>query len=91
MDGAQDSGSKFQATNKRLYEAADLDTGNCERIEDNPMVKKVKVELAEVPGHDQNRGDLLVSHPKPTSTTSCNVRALRKLLEGTLGGFSGKK
>ncbi|CAK0838179.1 unnamed protein product [Prorocentrum cordatum] len=90
MGGAQGSDSKLQATIKRLHEAAGLDTGNGERLEDNPVIKKMKAELAEMQGHIKNHGDQLASIQQSTSTTSDDVRALRNLLEGGLGGNGGK-
>ena len=42
-------------------------------------------------GRVKNRGDQRASLQNTTSTTSDDVRALRNLLEGNLGGFSGKR
>ncbi|CAK0851240.1 unnamed protein product, partial [Prorocentrum cordatum] len=90
MGGAQGSDSKLQATIKRLHEAAGLDTGNGERLEDNPVIKKMKAEFAEMQGHIKNHGDQLASIQQSASTTSDDVSALRSLLEGNFGGHGGK-
>eukprot|EP00959_Pyramimonas_sp_CCMP1952_P365309 7650765-Pyramimonas_sp.AAC.1 len=47
----------------------------------------MRAEFVEMQGHVKNRSEQLVSIQQSTSTTSNDVRALRNMLEGHLGGF----
>ncbi|CAK0807973.1 unnamed protein product [Prorocentrum cordatum] len=88
MSGAQGSDSKLQHAIKRLAEAAGLAANSTSDLEDNPVIERMRSELAATQPEITGRSDQLQTIQTSTATTSNGVRAVRSMLEGMFSGGS---
>eukprot|EP00959_Pyramimonas_sp_CCMP1952_P425480 8912843-Pyramimonas_sp.AAC.1 len=86
MNGARGPDSKLRHTIKRLAEAAGLEQSSPSDLENDPVIKRARAEVATTQQEIKGHSDQLQTIQTSTTTAPNDVRALRNMMEGMFSG-----